>query len=80
MVNKRNHLLYHVSKTIHHLLACFYATKYFKKKEIGEMFIEQIIEFRLRGPGPPGHLYTLITDYFLGEIKISRKIFELIIS
>ena len=31
----------------------FLRTKYLKKK-LGKLFIEQIIEFQLRGPGPPG--------------------------
>ena len=28
------------------------------------MLIEQIIEFELRGPGPPGRTCTPTTDYF----------------
>ena len=45
-----NHLLYQLSITIHLHLASFYETKYLKKNYGREMFIEQIIEFELRGP------------------------------
>ena len=42
------------------------------------MLIKQIIEFELRGPGPPGRTCTPITGYF-HEKKSPRKIFEWII-
>ena len=35
------------------------------------MFIEQIIEFELRGPGSPGITCTLITGY--DKTKISKE-------
>ena len=35
------------------------------------MFIEQNIEFELRGSGPPGHTYTPLTGYFHDKTKIS---------
>ena len=35
------------------------------------MLIEQIIEFQLRGPRPPGHTFTPITGYFY-KTKISK--------
>ena len=44
------------------------------------MLIEQIIEFELRGPGPPGRTYTPITGYFHDKTKNSKKKFEWIIS
>ena len=60
MFSKRNHLLYRFSITIHLHLASFYAQN--TSKEIAkEMFIKQIIEFQLRGPGPPSRTYTPIT-------------------
>ena len=33
------------------------------------MLIEQISEFELKGPGPPGRTYTPITDYLYGKNK-----------
>ena len=39
------------------------------------MFIEQIIEFELRGPGPPGRTCNPKTGYFNDKTKISKKIF-----
>ena len=60
MFNKRNHQLYHFSITIHLHLASFYAQNTFKKIE-GKTLIEQIIEFQLRVPGPPGRTCTPIT-------------------
>ena len=60
MFSKRNHVLYHFLIMIHLHLASFYAQNTFKKK-LGKMFIEQIIEFELRGPGPPGRACTPIT-------------------
>ena len=37
------------------------------------MLIERIIEFELRGPGPPGHSCTPITVYFYDKTKIRKK-------
>ena len=37
------------------------------------MLIEQIIEFELRGPGPPGRTCTLTAGYFHYKTKISKK-------
>ena len=34
---------------------------------------EQIIEFKLTGPGPPGRTYTLTNGYFCDETRISNK-------
>ena len=39
------------------------------------MLIEQIIEFKWRGPGPYGHTRTLTTGYFHDKTKISGLIF-----
>ena len=36
------------------------------------MLIEQIIEFELRGCGPPGRICALITGYFYGKTKIFK--------
>ena len=56
MVSKRNHhSIVPFSITIPFHLASFYATKQFWKKKLGEMLIEQIIKFELKGPGFPGH-------------------------
>ena len=37
------------------------------------MLIEQIIEFELRVPKPPGRTFTPITGYFHDKTKISQK-------
>ena len=37
------------------------------------MLIEQIIEFELRGPGPPRRSCFPTTGYFYDKTKISRK-------
>ena len=37
------------------------------------MLVEQIIEFELRGPRPPGLRCTPTTGYFLDKTKISKK-------
>ena len=37
------------------------------------MLIEQIIEFELRRPRPPGRTCTLTTGYFYNKTKISRE-------
>ena len=49
-----------------------------KKKCLGEMLIEQIIEFKLRGLGPLDRTCSPTTGYFHVKTKI-RKIFEWII-
>ena len=73
LVSRPNDTLFHFSITIHHHLACFYATKYLEKKiSEKEMLLEQTIEFELRGHGPPGRTYTPITGYF-HKTKISKK-------
>ena len=40
------------------------------------MLTEHIIDFELRGPGPPGCACTSITGYFYDKTKPLRKIFE----
>ena len=37
------------------------------------MLIILIIEFELRGPGPPGRTWTATTVYFYDKTKISKK-------
>ena len=37
------------------------------------MLTEQIIEFQLRGPGPPGRTSSPITGYLHDETKISKE-------
>ena len=37
------------------------------------MIIEQIIEYDLRGPGPPGHSCTSTTGNFYNKTKISKE-------
>ena len=37
------------------------------------MLIEQIIEFQLRGPGPPGRTCTSITDLLHDKRKIANE-------
>ena len=49
-----------------------------KKNCLGEMLIEQIIEFNLRGLGPLDRTCSPTTGYFHVKTKI-RKIFEWII-
>ena len=46
-----------------------------KKNYVGEMLIEQIIEFKLRGLGPLDRTCSPTTGYFHVKTKI-RKIFE----
>ena len=44
------------------------------------MLIEQVIEFELRGSGPPGRIYILLQlVIFMKKQKLRRKIFEWII-
>ena len=43
-------------------------------KKLGGMFIEEIVEFELRGPGPLDRTYNPKTVYFHDKIKISKKI------
>ena len=40
------------------------------------MLIEPIIEFELRGPGPPGRTFTPITVYFHDKTKIFQENFQ----
>ena len=40
------------------------------------MLIEQIIEFQLKGSGPPNRTCTPITVYFMTKQKPLRKIFK----
>ena len=42
-------------------------------KKPGEMFIEHIIEFELRGSGPSGRPCNPKTGYFYNKTKISKK-------
>ena len=72
MVSGRSHLLYHFLISTHLHLSSFYASKYLCKKLALEMLIEQIIEFELRGPGPPFRTCTPITGYFHDETKIFK--------
>ena len=61
MVSKRNNLLYYFSIGIIHLhLASFLCDEIlsFEKKLAGEMLIEQINEFGLRGLGPWSYLHS----------------------
>ena len=44
------------------------------------MLIKQIIEFDWREPGPHGRTCTPITVYFHDKTKISKEIFEWIIT
>ena len=37
------------------------------------MFIEQIVETELRGPGPPGRTCNANTGYFHAKTKISKE-------
>ena len=37
------------------------------------MLIEQIIEFEMRRPGPPGRTCTPTTDYFHDKTKVSKE-------
>ena len=60
MVSWRNPLLYHFLTTIHFQLASFYAQN-IEKKLAAEILIEQIFEFELKGPEPPGRTCTPIT-------------------
>ena len=40
------------------------------------MLIEQIVEFQLREPGPPGLTCTSITGYFHDKTKVSKENFR----
>ena len=55
LVSRSKNVLYHFLITIFFHLDSFYAKKYFKKK-LGFMFIEQILKFELKEPGPTGRL------------------------
>ena len=37
------------------------------------MLIEQVIEFQLKGPRPPGVTCTAVTVYFHDKTKVSKK-------
>ena len=65
-------LLHQFQITIY--LTSFYATKYFwqKKKLASKMLIEQIIEFKLREPGPLSRTCTPKPGYFHDKTKISK--------
>ena len=54
----------------------FFRGKIVLKKMAGEMLIMLIIEFELRGPGPPGRIHTPRTVYFYEKTKSLRKICE----
>ena len=47
-----------------------------KKNQLGKMLIEQIIEFQLKKPGPPGRMCALQLVIFMTKQKFQRKIFE----
>ena len=53
--------------------ASFYEIKYFFKNA-REMFIEQIIEFELRSPGPLGRTCNLKTSYFHDKTKTFNRL------
>ena len=63
MVSKRNQLMFHFSRTIHLLLASFYAQNTEKKlaRRKKSANLERNVEFELGGPGPPGRTCTPIT-------------------
>ena len=42
-------------------------------KKLGEMFVEQIIEFELRGPGLPARACNFKTGYFHDKINILKE-------
>ena len=63
VVSTRNQLMYHFSTTINFYFASFCVTKYIKKYKLArKLLIEQIIEFKSRGPGPLGRTCTPTTD------------------
>ena len=70
MFSKRSHLLYHFSITIHLHLASFYAQNTLKK---ALKKAEHIVEFQLRGPGPPGRTCTPITGLLHDKTKILKE-------
>ena len=70
-----NHLWYHFSPTVHLHLARFYATTYLETNYLGEMLIEQIIEFELRGLGPLAVHVLLQLVIFITKQKSLRNIF-----
>ena len=45
----------------------------FEKKLARKVLIEQIIEFELKGPGPPGRTCTPITGYFHDKTNIFKQ-------
>ena len=44
-----------------------------KKLAVGEMLIEQDIEFELNGPGPPGRAYTPTAVIFITKQKSFKE-------
>ena len=74
MAIRRSHLLYGFLITIHLHLASFCAKEYFwKTKLLGEMLIEQIIEFEWRGLGLFERTCTLTTGYFHVKTEIAKE-------
>ena len=61
-----NNLLFPLFITVHLHFDSIYATNPLKKK-VGEILIEQFIEFQLKGPGPLGRKCTPKTVYFHGK-------------
>ena len=55
--------MYHFSIAVHLQLAGFHEENTCKKL-LGEMLIEEKIEFKLMDLGPPGRTCTLIISYF----------------
>ena len=73
MVSWRNHRLYHFSITIYLTSPVFTQKNTFEKNLAREVLIEQIIEFELRSPGPPGRTCTSTTGKFHEKTKISEE-------
>ena len=49
----------------------------FENKKLEKVLIEQISEFELRGPGPPGRICTFKTNDFYDKTKESKQNFRL---
>ena len=49
----------------------------FEKISAREMLIEQIIEFELSEPGPPGRMCAPTTGYFHDQTKISNELLRM---
>ena len=71
MVSKCNHLLYHFQSQFIATLPVLLNKIVLKKKSARKMLIEEIINFELRGPGPPGRTCTPTAGYFYDKTKIS---------